>query len=79
MSGRRKQRGHAVNFRGGEGVWCTIFVQDVLVFSLHLVDVALAFSFYQNFDARFVNVVAPTPAVVDPHYGFKVIEQLLCR
>ena len=56
-----------------------IFVDHIIKFSLHLVDVALTFCLYQNFDARFVQVVAPAPAVVDAHYGFEVVHDLLPR
>ena len=57
----------------------TIFVDHIVKFSLNLIDVTLTFSLHQYFDARFVQVVASAPAVVDAHHGFEVVHDLLPR
>ena len=51
--------------------------QNLLVLRFHLVSKALAFGLDQDLDARLVDVVTPTPAVVNPHHRFKVVQDLV--
>ena len=44
--------------------------QDALVLGFHFIEISLALCFDQNFDARFVDVVATAPCVVDANHGF---------
>ena len=39
----------------------------------------MAFGLHQNFDTRFVDVVATAPAVVHAHHGFEVVDDLVPR
>ena len=57
-------------------MWCAIDGEDLLVFVLHLGNVACGIGFEQNLQAGFVQVVAPTPAVVDAHHGFQIVHDL---
>src|SRR5690606_14293066 len=63
----------------GDAVLGTAVFDDFLVFGFDLVDVALAFGLDEDLDARLVLVVAASPAVVDAHDGFEVIQDLLGR
>ena len=74
---RRDKAGtDAVQLGLGNGVVRAVG-QDALVLGLHLVKVTLAFGLDQNLDARFVDVVAAAPAVVDTHHGFEVVDDLV--
>ena len=75
--GRLEAGQQAVQLGLWHGVRATVFFQDVAVFLLHLVKVALALGLHQNFDAGLVHVVAAAPAVVDAHNGLQVIHDLV--
>ena len=75
---RRHKRGaHPVEFGLGDGVRSAVLCQYLLVLGFHFVSEALALGLDQNFDARFVDVVSAAPAVVDPHQGLEVVQDLM--
>ena len=67
---------HAFEFMVWNGVMGAV-LQYALVFGLHFVEINLPLGFDQNLDARFVDVVATAPCVVDAHNGFQVIDDLV--
>ena len=56
-----------------------VALDDLAVLGLDLIDEALALGFHQNLDAGLVDVVAPPEAVVDPHNGVQVVQDLVRR
>ena len=58
---------------------CAIILQDASEFFFHLIEILLTLCFHQNFDARFVFVIAPAKQVVHTHDGFQVIQNLIPR
>ena len=77
QSGRHKTGCDPVQFGLGDGVGRTVLGQDALVLGFHRVHIHLAFGLHQNFDARFVLVVAATKAVVNTHHGLEVVDDLV--
>ena len=77
--GWHKIRRNAVQLGLRNGVRRAVQLDDLAVFLVHRGYEALAFGLDQHLDARLVLVVAPAIAVVDPHDGFDVVDDLVPR
>ena len=80
QQGRRHKTGtHAVQLGLRDGVGCAILFKNALVLGFDLIDKGLTLGFDQNFDTRFVFVVAAAKAVVGTDHGFQIVEDLVPR